>query len=350
MQFHEPKLTGTPLFEGSTPKLQPRLGFVGVGWIGSHRLHAVAKEHAAEIVGVADARPEAAHAALVRIEQHAPRARAMSFDNLLECGLDGVVVATPNAAHAEQSMAALERGLAVFCQKPLYRTSPEAEAIVQTAEEHDRLLEVDFCYRHVAGVARMRELAASGALGDIYAAQLVFHNAYGPDKAWFNDPREAGGGCVMDLGIHLIDLLLWVLPSEQVERLESRMYSKGRRLMRPVRELEDYAEVDLQLSSGATAHLACSWRLSAGCDAVIEASFYGTRGAVRLHNVNGSFYDFTVEHCQGTRRTPIGTPPDDWGGRAICAWARRVATNPRFDTGATHLVEVARVVDEIYGR
>jgi len=90
--------------------------------------------------------------------------------------------------------------------------------------------------------------------------------------------------------------------------------------------------------------------LPAGRDAVIEAAFYGTRGAAILRNVNGSFYDFTVEHCEGTRRRLLAGPPDDWGGRAVCAWAQRVADHAAFDPTAERLVAVSAVIDRIYGR
>ncbi|HEY7613845.1 MAG TPA: hypothetical protein VH764_12670 [Gemmatimonadales bacterium] len=75
--------------------------------------------------------------------------------------------------------------------------------------------------------------------------------------------------------------------------------------------------------------LACSWRLSAGCEAVIEASVYRTEGAVMLRNVNGSFYDFVAEHCVVTRREILAEPPDAWGGRTIYA-PRSTAPAPGF--------------------
>jgi predicted dehydrogenase len=329
---------------------RPKLGFIGVGWIGAHRLETVARDEVAEIVGVADTRAEAARRALLRVRANAPMARLSTLDRLFEAELDGIVIATPNDVHAEQAVGALHRGIAVFCQKPLARTQGETSAIVTAARRNDRLLDVDFCYRHVAGVSEMTRLVSSGDLGTIYAADLVFHNAYGPDKPWFNDPRQAGGGCVMDLGIHLIDLLLWVLDYPSVKSVTSRLYSRGRLLPQPVTDLEDFAIADIELGTGATARLACSWRMSTGCDAVIEASFYGSRGSVRLRNCGGSFYDFVAEHCEGTQRRILAAPPDDWGGRAICSWARRLAASSRFDESADRLVDVSALIDAIYGR
>jgi predicted dehydrogenase len=329
---------------------RPRIGFAGVGWIGLNRLKAVAAADAAEIVCINDASTDAARKAVDMVAERAPRVRlAESFDDLLAADLDGVVIATPSGLHAEQTIAALERGHAVFCQKPLARTGGEVARTINAARQSDRLLAVDFCYRTVAGVPQLVQLARSGALGDIFAVDLVFHNAYGPDKPWFYDLRQSGGGCVMDLGIHLVDLLLLVLDYPQVAEISSRLHASGRLLGQPLTELEDHALVEMQFDTGTTARLACSWRLSAGRDAIIEAAFYGTRGAVALRNVGGSFYDFVVEHYEGTARRTLAEGPDDWGGRAINAWARQLAVAPTFDPGAARLYDVSTLIDAIYG-
>ena len=83
---------------------------------------------------------------------------------------------------------------------------------------------------------------------------------------------------------------------------------------------------------------------------MIEASVYGTEGAVMLRNVNGSFYDFAAEHCVGTRREILAEPPDPWGGRAIVEWAERVAGGARFDPAAERFVAAAATIDAIHGR
>ena len=329
-----------------------RLGFLGVGWIGLSRMRAVVQAGAAQVACIADAMPEsvarAAQATLTSM-QSPPRTVA-SLGELLEEELDGIVIATPSGQHAQQAITALTRGLAVFCQKPLATNAAEATRVVAAARGLDRLIDVDFCYRTLAGVPELAGLVRNGELGEVFAADLTFHNAYGPDKTWFYDPKQSGGGCVMDLGIHLVDLLLWVLGFPEVDEVRSHLYAEGRLLQAPGSALEDYAIAELRLTTGTVARLACSWRLPAGRDAVIEAAFYGTRGSAILRNVNGSFYEFTVEHCEGTRRRLLAAPPDDWGGRAVCAWARRVAEDAAFDSSAAQLVAVSAVVDRIYGR
>ncbi len=117
-----------------------RLGFLGVGWIGRNRLEAVVRSGVAEIVAIADPSREGAEAA----RRLAPAARVhAAYQDLLAEELDAVVIATPSAMHATQTLAALERGLAVFCQKPLGRSAAEARRVVHAARAADRLLGVD---------------------------------------------------------------------------------------------------------------------------------------------------------------------------------------------------------------
>jgi predicted dehydrogenase len=327
--------------------VRPRVGFLGVGWIGRQRMEAILATGAVEAAAIADPSQDvAAEAAKL-----APGAgRASTLEELLETGVDGVVIATPSAFHAEQSIRALERGAAVFCQKPLGRTEAEARAVVATARTADRLLCVDLSYRFTEGMRRIRDCIRSGALGRVFAADLVFHNAYGPDKPWFYDPALSGGGCVMDLGVHLVDLALWTLDFPTVAGVSAELFAGGERLGPRADRVDDYAVATLDLDTGAAARIACSWRLHAGCDAVIEAAFYGAEGGAALRNVNGSFHDFSAERFRGTAREMLAGPPDAWGGRAAADWAVRLAAGERFDPAAERLVDIARVLDRIYGR
>ena len=323
----------------------PRLGFLGVGWIGRHRMEQIAKHTGARIVAIADpdpARREAARAI-------APGAGECDhLGQLLEHELDDIVIATPSALHAEQAIAALDRGLAVFCQKPLARTAAESERVVAAARRADRLLGVDLSYRYTKAMQQVREVVSAGGIGTPFAIDLVFHNAYGPDAPWFYDKQLSGGGCVIDLGVHLVDLALWLLDYPAVTEVDSRLYAAGRPLAGDGGQVEDYAAVQLQLAGGVVVRLACSWRISAGRDAVIEASVYGTAGGVALRNVDGSFYDFVAERYDGTRTERLASPPDEWGGRAAVDWTERLARGDAFDEDATKLVDLARVLDTIY--
>jgi len=325
----------------------PRLGFLGLGWIGQHRMQALREDKACRVVAVADPSEQVRG----RVRELAPEAAAVeTLEQLLQHELDGVVIATPSALHAQQALAALARGVAVFCQKPLARTLAENTAIVEAARKADRLLGCDLSYRHTDAMRRIRNAVVEGELGHVYAADLVFHNAWGPDKSWAHDPALAGGGCAIDLGIHLVDLALWTLGFPEVERVTSRLYAKGEPLAAGAHAVEDYAVAQLDLAGGTVVRIACSWNISTGRDAIIEAHFHGARGGAAMRNVNGSFYDFAAARFEGTRHIPLADPPDAWGGRAVVDWARRLGAGARYDRAIETILPVAAVLDRIYGR
>jgi predicted dehydrogenase len=323
---------------------RPRLGFIGLGWIGTHRLAAIARAGVAEILAIADPIDESLAGAI----EHAPGAFCFTTPaQVLDLNLDGVVIATPSAQHAEQSIAALDRDLAVFCQKPLGRNTREVSEVIDAARSADRLLGLDLSYRHTSGLKKIRELVRQDELGEIFAVDLVFHNAHGPQKSWFYDREKSGGGCIIDLGIHLVDAALWIL-DHPIVNVSSRLFHKGERIHQLGSLCEDYAIARLDLANGTAINLSCSWHLHAGRDAVIEASFYGTRGGAAMRNVDGSFYDFVAERFSGTTRQVMAEPPDDWFGRAAVEWARRLAISQTFDPDIEKMIAVSAALDSIY--
>lgn len=320
-----------------------RIGFVGTGWIGLDRMRAILATGRGRAIAICEPDPAMAAQAL----ELAPDAALVpSLDAMLALAPDGVVIATPSALHAAQCLQALETGAAVFCQKPLGRNAAEVDAVLAAARRADRLLGVDLSYRYTSGMQAVREQVRSGKLGKVFAADLVFHNAYGPDKAWFYDLSLSGGGCLIDLGIHLVDLALWTLDQPRVTGISSHLHAKGRPL--EPGGIEDFALATLEMEGGATVRIACSWNLAAGQDAVIAAEFHGTEGGAVFRNVGGSFYDFVAERLDGTSRHRLAEPPDAWGGRAAAAWAEALADGARWRESTTGLHEAAAAIDRVY--
>jgi predicted dehydrogenase len=335
----------SPIHENPKGIARPRLGFLGTGWIGRHRLEAVVKSGLAEIAAIAEPSPDL----LKQASQLAPAAAALtSIEELTEFDLDGLAIATPSALHADQSTWALEHGMAVFCQKPLARTRAENERVIAAARSANRLLGVDLSYRFLDAAQKVRDLIHKGELGKIFAVEMVFHNAYGPDKSWFYDPKLSGGGCVIDLGIHLVDLALWWLGFPKVEEVQARLFRNGH-TPKPD-EVEDFGSAQMTLADGALLKIDCSWKLNAGCDAIIGGTVYGSEGGASFHNVNGSFYDFVGEIYRGRNRQTISEPPDAWGGGAILDWVQTLARDGRYDSKIERLIDVASALDRIYGR
>ncbi len=328
------------------PVREPRLGFLGLGWIGKSRLEVIRRERIGKIAAIADSNSEAVRSAA----EIAPEAEiCMSIKDMARCGLDAMIIATPSALHAEQAIEALECGMPVFCQKPLGTSAAETRSIVRTARNMDLLLGVDLSYRHLPGMQEIKRRAAGGDIGTIFAVDLVFHNAYGPDKPWYYDPACAGGGCIMDLGIHLVDLMMWVLDFPKWEAVSGRLLSKGRPLARRGDGVEDYAVARIDIEKGLTATLACSWNLPAGGDAEIRAAFFGSGGALCLSNRRGSFFEFRAERFQKTgRETIIDDAMASWWGLSAVEWVHRLKSDRRYDPELDHMVEVAEILDALY--
>lgn len=322
---------------------KPRVAFVGLGWIGRHRMEGILDlvEPAAIFEPFDQARDDAR--ALV------PGAEVVDrFEDALDLRPDAVVIATPSALHAEQTIRALEAGCAVFCQKPLGRTAAEVREVVDTARRMDRLLRVDLSYRGTAALNAIRNTIREGRIGKVFAVDLVFHNAYGPDKPWFYDKRLSGGGALMDLGVHLVDSALWCLEGQGVQTVCADLFRGGVPLTFED-EVEDYATAMLRTADGTNMRLACSWGLNAGRDAVIGAHFYGTEGGVSLTNPGGDFYDFEAWLHEGTSTRCIAHP-EPWGTTMIRSWAEELGHGGGFDESAEDYVRLSEVVDDIYAK
>jgi predicted dehydrogenase len=258
------------------------LGFAGLGVAGKAMIDHLIKEPSFRLAAVQDA--NLALATEIAGQYGSPW-HGQDFEEMLAApSVDAVVVSTPNTFHVPQAQAALRANKQVLVQKPLATSAADARATIDLAAANGRVLFVDYSYRLLETVARLR--AAVPAIGTVQAVSAAFHNVHGPRKGrdWFLDPALSGGGALMDLGVHMMDLVLWVLsPSEAVlKRAEL-----GRR---PDLLVEHSARVELQLDS-VPLDLAVSWD-APGPETDISVDIDGSRGRLRWNNVGGSFAHF----------------------------------------------------------
>lgn len=328
---------------GSNPK--PTLAFCGVGWMGKMRLKSVLESDLAKVLVIADP------SAVCRIEALELAQQAELYEQWEEAvnhpSVDGVVISTPNFLHQAQTVAALEKGKNVFCQNPLGCSATEVQSMIEAAKKSDRLLGTDLSYRYCDAFEQAREVIGSGELGTLFAAELSFHSALGPDKEWFYQIGQSGGGCMLDLGMHLLDYALLVLGVPDIVRVESRLYAEGKKI-KGRSQAEDYGTALIDLANGVQLTLTSSWHLHVGNPAGIRASFYGTTGAVSVQNINGSFFDFAAFLHKGTSRQWLSGSPENWTGKAILAWIRQLSINPHYDPVADQYMNAARLMDRIY--
>lgn len=306
------------------------LAFAGLGGLGEALLRELPAFPAFRLSAVQDARAELAAEAAAR--HRAPWHGADYADLLAAPSVDAVLICTPNAFHVPQARAAIEAGKHVLVQKPLALSRADAAALVELAAERRRLLFVDYSYRYLATTRALHD--ALPAIGAVRRVEAAFHNIYGPGSGWFFDPALAGGGALTDLGVHLIDLALWLLAPARVELAGADL---AHRQGHPV---EDAARLDLRLD-GVPFELSVGWNADRP---QTEIAFVarGERGTAAWRNVDGSFFRFHAERDG----EPLLERETTLRGDTLAAFAAALETGqaPPID------LRVYELIDRAYGR
>lgn len=237
----------------------------------------------------------------------------------------------------------------MFCQQPLGTTAARTSRIVEQARRSDRLLGVDCSYRYLAASEIARSRIAAGDLGDVYSVEAECHSARGQERLQGRSRELAGGGCLIDIGVHLVDLSLWMLGFPAVTAVKGQLYAGGQPYKRgPSAGIEDYAVTRIDLASPATVSMRCSWHRRTGQPSGFRLACFGSVATLVVENVGGSLRDFQCWRLHGTSRERLPAPGEDGSGRAIAAWIEQLAAGGRFNSDACHHVQVADVLDRIY--
>jgi predicted dehydrogenase len=275
------------------------VGFAGVGHLGRALLEA-ALPLAPQIVPVAAQDPslESLDAATALCPA---LARYADYETMLDqAALDAVVISTPTYLHGPQARAALERGLHTLLQKPPALDSRDAAALLSSATGSRGALLVDYSYRYTAGAQAIRAAVAGGALGHLLAVDARFHNIWGPQQGWFFRRSTAGGGALLDLGVHLIDLALYLLDFPAARITAAALMRQGA----PLRDqdadaVEDFAVLDGEIA-GAPFHCAVSWQAQIP-RTEIGLTLHGSAATLIWRNQGGSFFDFEAVEAHNQR-------------------------------------------------
>ena len=199
-------------------------------------------------------------------------AAAVSDDDV-----DAVVIGTPNALHHPQTMAALAAGKHVLVEKPMAIDVARAKAMKQAAEAAGRVLLVGHMWRYREEVIDLRDRIAAGAIGrPVRTRGYGIHAGWGPG-GWFTDPELAGGGALIDMGIHAIDTVRFVLGDPVPERVTASLGTAHGDYL-----VDDDGLVLIDWSNGVRSVVECGWwqpRLD-GVEADTEV--YGTQGYARI--------------------------------------------------------------------
>jgi myo-inositol 2-dehydrogenase / D-chiro-inositol 1-dehydrogenase len=252
-----------------------RLAVVGSGRIAGVHARALARVARGRLVACTDAVPEVAERFAA---EHGLAVYPTFADVLADADIDAVLVATPNALHADQTIAALDAGKHVFCQKPISLTTDDAERVVAAGRASDRVLQFGFMLRFTPPLTRVKELVDSGAIGSPIALTA---NIFGwePSADWFYDPA-AGGGVILDTMVHFADLVRWLLGDVERVAAEGGAYvlEGARRHDSP-----DNAIVTMRHAGGAMSSMYVTWTAGHGN---FRLELFGSEGSVTVDLVD----------------------------------------------------------------
>ncbi|MEJ2540595.1 MAG: Gfo/Idh/MocA family oxidoreductase [Gemmatimonadota bacterium] len=229
-----------------------RIGIVGTGAVAQLVHLPICTERTdVEVVALADADTGKAGALAERFG--VPRVETTE-DLLQDDELDGVILCTPNHLHEVEAVTALEAGRHVLVERPMALTPDGCQRIVETAEDRNRIAMVGMSHRFRPDVSALRGFVQGKELGEIYAGRVAWMNRSVPMRrtTWRQNPSEAGGGALMDLGVQCLDLILWILGQPRVRRLTAVAYHGEP-------EVEDAATLLLETETGTALTVEVSW-------------------------------------------------------------------------------------------
>ncbi|MDQ8197132.1 Gfo/Idh/MocA family oxidoreductase [Pelagicoccus enzymogenes] len=210
--------------------------------------------------------------------------------------LDIVSIATPNSLHKPVALQAFAHGAHVFCEKPVALSAVEAEEMMAAAKEADRRLMINFSYRFNPTSWALKQQVESGAIGDIYSGRSRWLRRDGMPGfgGWFGKKSLAGGGPLIDLGVHRLDLALWLIgypKPKYVLATTSNVLGKLKAdAAQKEFDVEDFAAAQITFENGSSLQLEASW-MGHIKEETMETTLLGTKGGLSQNNIKGS-YDF----------------------------------------------------------
>ncbi len=270
-----------------------KVGVIGVGSISEYHIRPYLAHEEAELAALCDIHKE-------RLQEKGKRFNVQKLytdyrDLVKDPEIDAVSICTWNNSHAEIAIAALEAGKHVLVEKPLSRTMEEAVKVAEAVKKSGKILQVGFVRRHASNVKVLKKFIDHGDLGEIYYAKASCIRRLGNPGGWFSDSERSGGGPLIDLGVHMIDLCWYLMGKPKPAsvsgstyrrlgnraHIENLSFYKAADYDKKRNTVEDLANGYIRFENGATLYVDVSYTLHAKEEAV-TASIYGEKGGAEI--------------------------------------------------------------------
>lgn len=272
-----------------------KIAIVGCGGISNSHIAVYLKNEQAELYAFCDINPER----LKYMGERYGMTRLYTDESEMLAALpeiDAVDVCTWNAAHAPCTIMALEAGKHVLCEKPMAMNVEEAEAMKAAAEKAGRLLMIGFVRRFGRDCDIVSDLIRDGKMGEVYYAKTLNIRRNGNPGGWFGEKARSGGGPLIDLGVHSIDLVRYLLGKPRAVSVYGATYAKlgARNDIRTPKfyvsasatdhdicDCEDLASIMIRFADGTTLFVEMSYSLNVGTEEN-SIQLFGTKAGVKM--------------------------------------------------------------------
>ncbi len=272
---------------------QVNLGVIGTGWPGQQHARVMSAIAGAHLYGCADL--DEVRRREFEVTFSPKRSGSEYHELLLDPDLHAVIICLPNFLHFPASLAALEAGKHVLCEKPPTMTAAEMKILQKAASDRGLVYFFGRQFRFTPEMRAAKEVVAAGRLGTIYFAKATWVRSRGIPQGiggWFTEKKRSGGGALIDIGVHALDSVWYLMGTPRPVSVSAQVYRNFGHLVRdPVFDVEDAAYAFIRFENGAVVHLETSWAGNLPDDIPQGEYFgrelnnsivYGTKGTLRL--------------------------------------------------------------------
>ena len=261
-----------------------RAAVIGLGWPGMQHLKGYTVDPRSEVIAVCDLDEKRTEA--VAKEHNIPNTYTNHLEMLENRDIDAVSVCLPNFLHAPISIDALNAGKHVLCEKPPARSAIEAKAMADAATENGKTLMYALVQRFGGDSQKLKQLIQDGELGDVYFGKAAYVRRRGipiGKEGWFVDKERAGGGALIDIGVHALDCIWWLMNSPKPVEIMGATYSHFKHLVPDniKYDVDDATFAQIHFENGATIILETTWALNLPGDNYIRVA--GTKAGASLN-------------------------------------------------------------------
>lgn len=270
-----------------------KVGVIGAGSISQYHMEGYVSNSEVELVAICDLNEQRARE---KADKYGASLVYTDYKELLaNPDIDAVSICTWNNTHAMISIDAIQAGKHVLCEKPLCRSVEEALAVQEAVRNSDRILQIGYVRRHGMNAHVLRKFVEAGDLGEIYYAKASCLRRLGNPGGWFSDIERSGGGPLIDIGVHVIDLCWYMMGKPKVKSVTGNAYNKlGNRknienysfyqaadYNAELNTVEDMANALIRFENGASLLVDVSFSLHAKEDE-LSMKIYGDKGGAEI--------------------------------------------------------------------